>query len=539
MKFQGKGISNGAVLGRIHFVRKTSSQVEAQRIERPEEEIARFERARNQAVFQLGQLAVSTEEKLGVENAQLFHIHQMMLEDLDFLELVTEKIKKESVCAEFAVSEAANEFSRAFAELEDSYMQARAVDVLDTSRRVIDILTGSRHSQTVFDDPVILASEDFAPSETAQMEKEKTLAILTAGGTSSSHTAIFARTLGIPAVIGLGPVLEESWDGKECIADGETGIVIVDPSPAQIAEIHEKIHQQQQCAEDLQSYIGKKTEAVSGHRVKLYANIASEQDVQYALQNDAEGIGLLRSEFLYLERHTPPDEETQFRAYRQVAEKMAGQPVVIRTLDLGADKQVDYLDLSAEENPALGLRGLRICLTRPELFKTQLRAIYRASAFGNLSILLPMVTSEWEVRRAKELAAQVCSELAQEQIPFCPSVPIGIMIETPAAALISDQLAAEAAFFSIGTNDLTQFTLAIDRQNDRLEAFFDAHHQAVLCLIEKTVHSAHAHGILVAICGELGTDLQLIKHFLDLGVDELSVAPSAILPLRRHICQMK
>ncbi|MEA4933902.1 MAG: phosphoenolpyruvate--protein phosphotransferase, partial [Lawsonibacter sp.] len=329
------------------------------------------------------------------------------------------------------------------------------------------------------------------------------------------------------------------WDGRECIADGETGTVIVDPTPAQIDEIREKIQLQQQCTEELQSYMGKKTQVVSGHQVKLYANIGSEKDVQFALQNDAEGIGLFRSEFLYLERRDNPDEETQFNAYRAVAAKMAGRPVIIRTLDIGADKKVDYLNLPAEENPALGLRALRVCLTRPELFKTQLRAIYRASVYGDISILLPMVTSVWEVRRAKELAAEVRSELAEQQIPFQPSVPIGIMIETPAAALISDKLATEAAFFSIGTNDLTQYTLAVDRQNNSLNTFFNAHHEAVFRLIEMTVQNAHANGILVGICGELGADLQVTKRFLDMGVDELSVAPFAILPLRRHICQMK
>ncbi|MGE4277375.1 MAG: phosphoenolpyruvate--protein phosphotransferase [Lawsonibacter sp.] len=538
MEYQGKGVSKGAVLGRIHYVRQASSQVEARRIERPEDEIARFETARNQAAFQLGQLAVSTAEKLGEENALLFHIHQMMLEDLDYRESVEEKIKREHVCAEFAVNETANEFSHDFAELEDEYMQARAVDVLDVSRRVVEILIGARQDQTTFDEPVILASQDFAPSETAQMEKTKTLAILTAGGASNSHTAIFARTMGIPAVIGLGTVLDESWDGRECIVDGEIGTVIVDPSPAQISEIREKIQLQQQCAEELQSYIGKNTAAVSGHRVKLYANIGSVKDAKFALQNDAEGIGLFRSEFLYLERHDNPDEETQFNAYREVAEQMGGRPVIIRTLDIGADKQVTYLDLPAEKNPALGLRALRICLTQPNMFKTQLRAIYRASVYGDLSIMLPMVTSVWEVRRTKELAAEVRAELAEQHIPFCPSVPIGIMIETPAAALISDALAKETAFFSIGTNDLTQYTLAVDRQNDRLDTFFDAHHEAVLRLIEMTVHNAHAQGIWVGICGELAADPQLTKRFLDMGIDELSVTPFAILPLRKHICQM-
>jgi len=538
MEYQGKGVSKGAVLGRIHYVSHAIDQVEARAIESPEAELARFEKARVQAAFQLGELAVSTAAKLGKENSLLFQIHQMMLEDLDYRESVEKKIRGGRICAEFAVSETAKEFSREFAELGDEYMRARAVDVLDVSRRVVEILTGKRQSQRELDDPVILASQDFAPSETAQLEKAKTLAILTAGGASNSHTAIFARTMGIPAVIGLGNALDESWDGRECIVDGEIGMVIVDPSPAQRNETRTKIQRQQQCAEELQSYIGRETKTAGGQRVKLYANIGSEKDAQLARQNDAEGIGLFRSEFLYLESSDYPDEETQFKAYREVAEQMDGRPVIIRTLDIGADKKADYFHLPAEENPALGLRALRICLTRPEIFETQLRAIYRASIYGNLSIMLPMVTSVWEVRRAKEIAAKVRNELMKDQIPFHPAVPIGIMIETPAAALLSDEFAKEAAFFCIGTNDLTQYTLAVDRQNNSLGDFCDPHHEAVLRLIEMTVRNAHAQGIEVGICGELGADQQLTRTFLAMGVDELSVTPFAVLPLRRHICAM-
>ena len=538
MEYQGKGVSKGAVLGRIHYVTHAIDQVEAHVIESPEAELARFEKARVQAAFQLGELAVSTAAKLGKENSLLFQIHQMMLEDLDYRESVEKKIRGGRICAELAVSETAKEFSREFAELEDEYMQARAVDVLDVSRRVVEILTGKRQSQSKFDDPVILASQDFAPSETALLEKAKTLAILTAGGASNSHTAIFARTMGIPAVIGMGNALDESWDGRTCIVDGETGTVIVDPSPAQRKEALAKIQLQQRGAEELQSYIGRETKTSGGQRVKLYANIGSGKDAQLARQNDAEGIGLFRSEFLYLESSDYPDEETQFNAYREVAEQMDGRPVIIRTLDIGADKKVDYFHLPAEENPALGLRALRICLTRPEIFETQLRAIYRASVYGNLSIMLPMVTSVWEVRRAKEIAAKVRKELMGDRIPFHPEVPVGIMIETPAAALLSDELAKEAAFFSIGTNDLTQYTLAVDRQNNSLGDFCDPHHEAVLRLIELTVRNAHAQGIEVGICGELGADQQLTKYFLAMGVDELSVTPFAVLPLRKHICAM-
>ena len=539
MEYQGKGASRGVVLGKIQYVSQATDRVEPRRIETPEAEIARFEKARVQAAFQLGELAVSTAAKLGEENSLLFKIHQMMLEDLDYRESVETKIRSGSVCAEFAVSETAKEFARDFAETGDEYMRARAADVLDVSRRVAEILLGKGRSRQNSDSPVILAAQDFAPSETAQMEKAQTLAILTAGGAANSHTAIFARTMGIPAVIGLGTALDESWNGRNCIVDGEAGTVIVDPSPRQTEEIRERIRQQQRSAEELQSYVGKETKTAGGRRMKLCANIGNVKDAQLARENDAEGIGLFRSEFLYLERNDYPDEETQFRAYRAVAEKMEGRPVVIRTLDIGADKKVGYFQLPPEENPAMGLRALRICLTRPELFQTQLRAIYRASVYGDLSIMLPMVTSLWEVRRAKAIADGVRRELAEEQIPFNPSVPIGIMIETPAAALISDELAKEVEFFSIGTNDLTQYTLAVDRQNDNLEEFCNPHHEAVLRLIEMTVRSAHAQGIWVGICGELGADRQLTGRFLDLGVDELSVAPSAVLPLRRQIFQMK
>jgi phosphotransferase system enzyme I (PtsI) len=411
--------------------------------------------------------------------------------------------------------------------------------VLDVSRRVIEILLGRERKKAVFDEPVILAAHDFVPSETAQMERTTTLALVTAGGSANSHTAIFARTMGIPAVIGLESALDESWDGKQCIVDGETGRIILEPTQKELDEVLEKQKEQAEYARMLNTYRGRETVTRSGKKIQLCANIGNLKDAELAVENDAEGVGLFRSEFLYLESKDYPSEDTQFEAYKAVAEKLNGRMVILRTLDIGADKQAAYFKLAAEENPALGLRALRLCLKRPDVFKTQLRAIYRASAYGKISIMLPMVASLWEIQAAKKLAGEVRAELEKDGLAFDGSVPIGIMIETPAAAVISDVLAKEADFFSIGTNDLTQYTLAADRQNRNLDDFCDPHHEAVLRLIGRTVENAHAAGIWVGICGELGADESLTERFVAMGVDELSVTPPAILPLRKRICELK
>ncbi|MDR2136689.1 MAG: phosphoenolpyruvate--protein phosphotransferase [Synergistaceae bacterium] len=538
MEFQGKGVSKGVAVGKIRYIGQVLDEVTARPIEDVQEELARFESARALAAARLGELAVAAAAKLGKENSLLFEVYQMMLEDLDYREAVELKIRGGKVCVEYAVSETAKEFARTFAEMDNEYMQARAADVLDVSRRVIEILLGKDPQKTVFDEPAILAAQDFVPSETAQMERSTTLALVTAGGSANSHTAIFARTMGIPAVIGLESALDESWEGKQCIVDGETGRVVLEPAQAQLDEVLEKRREQMEYARMLNTYRGRETATRSGKKIKLYANIGNLKDAELAVENDAEGVGLFRSEFLYLESKDYPSEETQFETYRAVAEKLGGRRVVMRTLDIGADKQAAYFKLPAEENPALGLRALRICLKRPEVFKTQIRAIYRASAYGKISIMLPMVTSLWEIRAAKKLAEEVCADLQKEGIAFDDSVPVGIMIETPAAAVISDILAKEADFFSLGTNDLTQYTLAVDRQNQSLDDFCDPHHEAVLRLIERTVDSAHAAGIWAGICGELGADESMTERLVEMGIDELSVTPPAILPLRKRICEL-
>lgn len=538
MIFNGTAASNGIAIATILYMHPTIETVERKLVDDTQKQTERFESARALAAVQLGRLAVSTAEKLGKENSLLFEIHQMMLEDLDYRESVEEKIQQQKFSAEYAVSETAKEFSEGFAQMDDEYMQARSADVLDVSRRVIEILLGIQSGPSSDDGPHILAAKDFAPSETAQMERQNTLALITIEGSSNSHTAIFARTMGIPAVISIGNALNDSWDGKLCIVDGGTGIVILDPDEGQLKEYKERQNKQLQQKQLLEEYRGKISRTKGGRQVKLYANIGNVQDARLAMENDAEGIGLFRSEFLYLESKNFPSEELQFEAYKSVAETMEGRSVIIRTLDIGADKQANYFELPKEENPALGLRALRLCLKRPDVFKTQLKAIYRASVFGKLAIMLPMVSSVWEVKQSKELIAQVKSELQSKGIDFDDSLPVGIMIETPAAAITSDLLAKEVDFFSIGTNDLTQYTLAVDRQNADLTQYADSHHPAILRLISQTVENAHNAGIWCGICGELGSDHSLTERFLEMGVDELSVTPPAVLPLRKHICEM-
>jgi phosphotransferase system enzyme I (PtsI) len=538
MELQGKGVSKGVVIGRIRYISYVADTVEKVPVDNPEAEIARYESATTVAVTQLGELAVETAARLGKQNSLLFEVHQMMLKDVDFTEAVIARIKTEKVTAEYAVSETAKEFSADFTQMDDTYMQARAADVLDVSRRVVEILTGKERTYDGVGEPMILAAEDFAPSETAQLERKNTLALMTAGGSSNSHTAIFARTMGIPAVIGLGNDIGAWADGHLCALNGETGEVIINPSDDVLANFRARIQSQKDLMDTLAQYRDKASVTKSGKKIKLFANISNVNDAKLANENGAEGVGLFRSEFLYLESSDYPDEDKQFAAYKAVAEEMGGKLVIIRTMDIGADKQAYYFNLPKEENPAMGLRAIRICLKKPDVFKTQLRAIYRASMFGKVAIMLPMIASLWELKKARGIAAEVMADLDAEGIAYDRELAIGIMIETPAAAIISDVLAQEADFFSIGTNDLTQYTLAVDRQNSQIDEFCDTHHEALLRLIKTVVDNAHANGIICGICGELGADASLFEWFMEMGVDEISVTPPMILPLRKQVCEL-
>ena len=535
--FRGKGVSKGIVFGKIHYIRRGSPAVEKHTVPDSEAEIKRFEAARGRAVAELAVLYTKATKEVGEENSLLFQIHQMMLEDLDYCESITGIIREEKANAEYAVSETARRFAEMFSSMDDEYMRGRAADVRDVSQRVLSILTGTPVGGIQSDVPVIVAADDLAPSETVQLDKKKILAFVTAGGSESSHTAILARTMGIPAIIGMGDALGEDWDGRAAVVDGSTGELYLEPDEDTSSRFRLKEQKDRESRELLEQYRGRETITKSGQRVLLYANIGSLDDMDAVLANDAEGIGLFRSEFLYLESRDYPTEEEQFLAYKAVAEKMEGKRVIIRTLDIGADKQADYFQLPKEENPAMGMRAIRLCLTRPEVFRTQLRALYRASAYGKIAILFPMITSVSEVREIKKIAADVRDELTKRHIPFDPAVELGIMIETPAAAVISDQLAPLVDFFSVGTNDLTQYTLAVDRQNEQAAQFCDRQHEAILRLIDYAAKSAHEAGIWIGICGELGAAPELTSTFLKMSIDELSVSPSAILPLRSLICQ--
>jgi phosphotransferase system enzyme I (PtsI) len=532
---QGKGVSGGIAKGRLSFLKRKSLSVEKRPIDDMEQEIKRFNAARQTASNQLDTLAGTMTDKIGEENALLFEIHRMMLEDTDYCDPIVEIIKTEKVCAEYAVNTAGSRLAQEFADMDDEYMNARSVDVYDVSKRIIEILSGEEQVFRWNDDPVILAADDFTPSETAQLDQSKVLALVSRQGAVNSHTAIFARTMGIPAIIGFGAFLSNDLSGKEAILDGETGVLYIDPEPAVQSELEAKAEQVRHGKETLEKIRGKPTVTKSGKSIKLYANIGSVGDADAALAGDAEGVGLFRSEFLYLGRDDYPDEDTQYESYRKVLEKMGNRQVIIRTLDIGADKQAAYFNLPKEENPALGMRAIRICLVRPNIFKTQLRAIYRASAHGNVAIMFPMICSLDELLRAKELLKTVREDLVAKDIPFKPDIPIGIMIETPASAIISDILAQEADFFSIGTNDLTQYTLAIDRQNDSIASFCDTHHEAILRLIRTVCDNAHKAGIWCGICGSLGADITLTKTFVEMGIDEFSIEPSSILKLRSLI----
>lgn len=528
---QGKAIFGGIAIGPISFFAKEQKQVKRTKVEDTEAEVARYEAALATAIEQLGALYEKALKEVGESEAQIFEVHQMMLEDDDYNDSVKNIITSQGLNAEYAVATTGDNFSTMFAAMDDEYFQARAVDVKDISERIINILMGIGEAK-VSDEPSIIVAEDLAPSETVQMDKSKLLGFVTRLGSSNSHTAILARTMNIPALIQVD--IKEEWNGKLAIIDGFSGKFIIEPEADVLEEYQKKQAEQQERRRLLAEQKGKPTVTKNGKAIKLFANIGSVSDLQSVMENDAAGIGLFRSEFLYLESDTYPTEEEQFKAYKMVAETMAGKKVIIRTLDIGADKQVDYFELDKEENPAMGLRAIRICLTRPEIFKTQLRALLRASAFGNIAVMYPMIISVEEVRKIKAIMEEVKAELDEAGIPY-GNVEQGIMIETPAAVILSDLLAKEVDFFSIGTNDLTQYTLAIDRQNAKLDEFYNPHHEAVLRMIQMVVENAHKAGIWAGICGELGADLELTDRFMEMGVDELSVSPTFIYPVRQKI----
>ena len=532
---KGKSVFGGVSIGKIMFYKRNEKVIKRTHVDDVDAEWKRFCDAKDTAVSQLKELYDKAIEDVGEANAMIFEIHQMMLEDLDYLESIENIIRTQEVNAEFAVATTADNFAQMFAATDDAYMQGRAADVKDVSERVLDILCGVSGGMKEMTEPCIIAADDLAPSETVQLVKSKVLGFATMYGSSNSHTAILARTMNIPAVIGLGEDLLTKYDGKMAVIDGFTGMLYIDPDEETMKVMEEKRAKDQEQKALLEQLKGKENVTKSGQKINVYANIGNVSDVGAVLKNDAGGIGLFRSEFLYLENSDFPTEEQQFAVYKQVAENMAGKKVIIRTLDIGADKQVDYFGLDKEENPALGYRAIRICLTRKEIFKTQLRALYRAAMFGNISIMFPMIISVAEVHEIKAIIAEVKEELKNEGIPFKDDVELGVMIETPASVMISRELAKEVDFFSVGTNDLTQYTLAIDRQNAKLDKFYDPHHPAVLAMIKMAADNAHAEGAWIGICGELGADLELTEEFLKMGLDELSVSPAMVLPLRKRI----
>lgn len=532
---KGKSVFSGITMGPLALFHRNTVSTARRRIKDTDAEVERFQEARLASIEQLKGMYEKAVQKVGEEEAAVFEVHQMMLDDDDYIDNIITLISQKKINAEAAVEETAQQFSEMFRSMDDAYMKERAADVLDISRRIQVQLCGGEANDFSAYDGVILSADDLAPSETLQLDTDKILGFVTSGGSTNSHTAILARTLGITAVVNTGTQLHTDVEGKTVIVDGFTGTVYLDPDSATLDKMKKKQAEAEERKIRLEAYRGKESVTVDGYKVNVFANIGNPDNVPQALANDAEGIGLFRSEFLYLENATYPTEEQQFEAYKKTVEMMGGKTVVIRTLDIGADKKVDYFDLKAEENPAMGMRAIRICLTRPTLFKTQLRALCRASAYGKIAIMFPMIISVDEVRRSRELLRQVQNELRHEGIAFDESMEVGIMIETPAAALISDKLAKEVDFFSIGSNDLTQYTLAIDRQQTDLDNFFDPRHPALLRLIEMTVKNGHKEGIWVGICGELGADLSLTEDFLRMGVDELSVSPPSILPLREKI----
>lgn len=537
-KIRGNSVFGGIAVGKICVYKKEQQQIKRRKTEDTDTELKRFQKAKEEALRQLHDLYEKAKKEVGEADAAIFEVHQMMLEDDDYIDAVKEIILTQKVNAEYAVGMTSDQFEEQFASMEDAYMKERAADVRDVSERILSILSGTRQDMTQNTDPMILIAEDLAPSETVQLEKDKVLAFVTVHGSANSHTAILARTMGIPALIGTPIGLDEAVDGTLAVVDGTEGVLYIDPDEETLKRYEQRQREEGEKRRLLQQLRGKETITLDGRKMRLYANIGDTKDLALALENDAEGIGLFRSEFLYLERETYPTEEEQFEVYKKVAKTMGEKRVIIRTLDVGADKQADYLGLEKEENPAMGCRAIRICLMRPEIFKTQLRALLRASAYGRIAVMYPMITSVEEVRRIKEIMEEVKAELREQKTAFGEPEQ-GIMIETPAAVMISDLLAREVDFFSIGTNDLTQYALAVDRQNPQLEKFYNPYHEAVLRMIEMTVKNSHKAGIWTGICGELGADLSMTRTFLELGVDELSVSPASILPVRKTIREMR
>ena len=534
--YQGKSIFKGIAIGKLFFYQKGEQSVKREKIQDTAAELRRYEAAREEAIAQLNVLYEKAVKEVGEVNAAVFEVHAMMLEDDDYVDSIVNIIETQQVNAEFAVATTGDNFAAMFAEMDDDYFKARAVDVKDISERLVNVLSGRNNGGDLGAEPVIVVADDLAPSETVQMDKEKLLAFVTRYGSSNSHTAILARTMNIPALIGVE--IQEDWNGKLAVVDGYEGKLYIEPEEEVLTKMQQKQREDLEARELLEQLRGKEDVTLDGKKIRLYANIGSVKDVAGVLANDAAGIGLFRSEFLYLEADDYPDEEAQFQAYKTVAENMAGKKVIVRTLDIGADKQVDYFHMEEEENPAMGYRAIRICLDRPEIFKTQLRALLRASAYGNIAIMYPMIISVDEVRQIKAIVEEIKQELDAKEIRY-GEVEQGIMIETPAAVMISDLLAQEVDFFSIGTNDLTQYTLAIDRQNMKLDNIYDAHHPAVLRMIQTTIDNGHQHGCWVGICGELGADMTLTETFLKMGIDELSVSPSFVLPIRKLIRQIR
>ena len=538
LTFRGKGVSEGIAIGKIHVYKKTERQLTTIRVEDVEKELARFHGARSLAMEQLTQLYESALQELGQEKAAIFEVYRMLLEDRSLIETIERIIQSQAVNAEYAVTMAGDEVTDRFAAMEDAYLRERAADIKDIVERLLEALEGGSVTPGAMEEAVIIVAKELTPSETMQMDREKVLSFVTVEGSVNSHAAILSRTMGIPSLVGVKLSLDDSIDGKMGIVDGVEGVLYVEPDDSTLACMQKKYRDLQEKEEQLKALQGQEAVTLDGRRVKLYANIGSTQELALALQKGADGIGLFRSEFIYLERKAFPTEEEQFQIYKQIVEKMNGKRVVFRTLDIGADKQCAYLGMEQEENPALGLRGIRVCLRHPEMFKTQLRALYRASAYGDVGIMYPMIISVEEVRKIKELVEEVKAELTKQGIVY-GTPKQGLMIETPAAVMLGEELAREVDFFSIGTNDLTQYTLAIDRQNPKLEEFYNPHHPAVLRMIAMVVEKAHKAGIEVGICGELGADTELTGTLLAMGVDELSVAPGRLPALRKVIRETK
>ena len=536
--YQGKSVYKGIAMGPVVVLKKNDYQVKRTRIEDPEAEIKRVDEALEKSKEQLQKLYDKAVQEVGEASAAIFEVHQMMLEDDDYLEAIQNTIRTEQINAEYAVAATGDNFAEMFASMDDDYMKARSADIKDISERLVRNLSGQDDADLSSIEPSIIVADDLSPSETVQMDKDKILAFVTVHGSTNSHTAILARMMNIPALIGVDMDLEEIHTGMEAVVDGFQGTVIFEPDETVKAQTTEKMAEEAEKLRLLQELKGKENVTLDGHKINIYANIGSVGDIGYVMENDAGGIGLFRSEFLYLGRNDFPTEEEQFQAYKQAVQMMAGKKVIIRTLDIGADKQVDYFNLGNEDNPAMGYRAIRICLKQPEIFKTQLRALLRAAVYGNLSIMYPMITSTEEVKKIYEIVAEVEEELKAQEIQY--KIPEqGIMIETPAAAIISDRLAEMVDFFSIGTNDLTQYTLVIDRQNEKLDEFYNPHHEALLRMIQMVVDNAHKCGKWAGICGELGADTTLTEEFVRMGLDELSVAPSMVLKLRKIVREMK